>query len=93
MRRSRVEVEGWKPKQENAPALTKRKQADLAWANQHLPGEHPPYVVAAMDSVRVSGREPTPGAVMDRLRAVGRDRTTRVRKERAKGIPQGDDAA
>ena len=93
VRRSRVEVEGWKPRNENTPTLTKRKQSDLAWAKANLPGEYPPYVVAAMDSVRISGEKTTSGAVMARLRAEGKDAASRVARDKAKGIPQGDDAA
>jgi hypothetical protein len=91
VRRSRVKV--WKPEDEGTPAFTKRKQSDLSWAKAHLPGEYPPYVVAAMDSVRISGEKTTAGAVMARLRAEGRDAASRVAREKSKGVPQGDDAA
>jgi hypothetical protein len=83
----------WKPEDEGTPAFTKRKQSDLSWAKAHLPGEYPPYVVAAMDSVRISGEKTTASAVMARLRAEGRDAASRVAREKSKGIPQGDDAA
>lgn len=71
----------WKPaKAENTPAFTQRKQGDLAWAKAMLSGEHPPFVTAAMDSLRLAGVEVTPGAVMDRLRYEGKDRASRIRR-------------
>lgn len=92
--RSRIETEKWKPQgQEDTPSFTERKQSDLAWARAKLPGEHPPYVTVAMDSLRLAGGEVTPGAVMDRLRASKRDRAYRVKRDREKGWDTGDDAA
>lgn len=84
--RSRVETEKWKPQgQEDTPSFTQRKQKELAWARQHLPGEHPPYVSVAIESLRLAGKEVTTGTVMDRLRASKRDRAYRVKRDKEMG--------
>ena len=49
--------------------------AQVEWAKEHLPREHPPFVAAAIFSVAKSlGRAPKPEEIRARLIETGRDR-------------------
>jgi hypothetical protein len=60
---------------EERPPFAKRSAAEVAWAAEHLPAEHPGFVVVAMGMLELTGERVTRNSVLARLKATGRDRT------------------
>lgn len=54
------------------PPFTERRAAEFAWAEQHLPDEHPGMVVSALIGLEVAGMKRSTGSVMARLEKQGR---------------------
>lgn len=54
----------------------KRREVALNWAAKHLPAEHPPFVFAAYEALRLSGQRPTAENVRARLADQGRDKAS-----------------
>ena len=63
----------WKPAKADAlPPLTERRAKEFAWAEQHLPAEHPGMVVSALVGLQVAGQPQSTATVMARLESQGR---------------------
>jgi hypothetical protein len=45
---------------------------EFAWAKQHLPAEHPAFVVTAITQLKLARQKPSTKTVMARLEATGR---------------------
>lgn len=50
---------------------------ELAWAEQHLPGEYGPFVALAIESLKRRGVAPSTKSVLGHLSALGRDAASR----------------
>ena len=57
----------WKPDPSDQPAFSTRRAAEFAWAEQHLPAEHPGLVVSALIGMEVAGHKRSTQSVMARL--------------------------
>jgi len=77
--RSRVEA----PKRSYTDISTERTPMrqvyarELAWAEQHLPGEYGPFVALAIESLKRRGVAPSTKSVLGHLSALGRDAASR----------------
>lgn len=73
--RGRVEIRSkadWKPPSNDLAPLTERRAKEFAWAEKHLPDQHPGLVVSALISLELAGETQSTKTVMARLHAQGR---------------------
>jgi hypothetical protein len=76
--RSRVQVS---PSEDSdgLPPWSERRSKLLAYVTRVLPGEHPGLAASAALSIKMTGRKPTPEAILERLEASGRS-TAKLRE-------------
>lgn len=75
----------WKPTADALSPLTERRAKEFAWAEQHLPGEHPGMVVSALIGLEVAGQKQSTQSVMARLEGQGRTAEQRRANDKARG--------
>lgn len=54
------------------PPFTERRAREFAWAERHLPEEHPGLVVSALISLELAGENQSTKTVFARLKAQGK---------------------
>lgn len=59
------------------PPMREVYARELAWAEQHLPGEYGPFVALAIESLKRRGVAPSTKSVLGHLSALGRDAASR----------------
>lgn len=75
----------WKPAPDDQPAFSECRAKEFAWAEQHLPGEHPGMVVSALIGLEVAGQKQSTQSVMARLEGQGRTAEQRRANDKARG--------